>query len=94
MVLILLVTTVALSGCSTTSWKHPSKKQTGSYLDLLHCKQEANQFAQKSGDLENITLIQQKTDKCMIEKYGWAKEKKYPIRYYLPFPFNILMAYQ
>jgi len=37
-------------------------------------------------------FIKNESEKCMSEKYGWAKEKDYPIRYYLPFPFNLFLA--
>ena len=92
--IIIVVITTTLSSCATTRWEHPTKKQTSSYLDLLHCKQDANQYAADSGYSQDKTLIKNETDKCMNEKYGWIKEKDYPLRYYLPFPFNLFLAYQ
>ena len=92
--IIILVIATALSSCATTRWEHPTKKLTSSYLDQLHCKQDAGQYATNSGYSQDKTLINIKTDKCMNEKYGWIKEKDYPLHYYLPFPFNLFLAYQ
>ncbi len=39
--ILILVIAITLSGCATTRWEHPTKKHTNSYLDLLHCKQDA-----------------------------------------------------
>jgi hypothetical protein len=94
LIIIVVITTTTLSSCATTRWEHPTKKQTSSYLDLLHCKQDASQYAADSGYSQDKTLIKNETDKCMNEKYGWIKEKDYPLRYYLPFPFNLFLAYQ
>lgn len=92
--ILMMVIMVTLSSCATTRWEHPTKKQTSSYLDLLHCKQSANQYVVESGYSQDKALIMKETDKCMKEKYGWIKEKDYPLRYYLPFPFNLFLAYQ
>ena len=93
--IIIICITTALSSCTTTTrWEHPTKKQTGSYLDLLHCKQDANQSAIKSGDSQNKEFIKNEINKCMNEKYGWSKEEDSPLRYYLPFPFNLFSTYQ
>ena len=93
--LIFIFITTALSSCATTTrWEHPTKKQTGSYLDLLHCKQGTNQYVMKSGHSQDKTFIKNGIDKCMNEKYGWTKEKDSPLRYYLPFPFNLFSSYQ
>lgn len=92
--LIFIFITTALSSCATTRWEHPTKKQTGSYLDLLHCKQGTNQYVIKSGHSQDKTFIKNEIDKCMNNKYGWTKEKDSPLRYYLPFPFNLFFAYQ
>lgn len=92
--IILIFGAAILISCSTTSWKHPVKKPTSSYLDQLHCKQEAKNSVLESGLINNNILIKKETDKCMIKKYGWIKEEKYPLLYYLPFPFNLFLAYQ
>ena len=93
--IIIICITTALSSCATTThWEHPTKKQTGSYLDLLHCKQSANQSAIKSGNSHDKEFIKNEADKCMNEKYGWSKEEDSPLRYYLPFPFNLFFAYR
>ena len=92
--IIIMVTIAALSSCATTRWEHPTKKQTSSYLDLLHCKQSAKQNTVESEYSQDKVLIKEKIDKCMNEKYGWIKDKDYPLRYYLPFPFNLFLAYQ
>ena len=89
-----MVISTALSSCATTRWEHPTKKQTSSYLDLLHCKQDARQYAVESGRPQDNILIKNETDICMNEEHGWIKEKDYPLRYYLPFPFNLFLAYQ
>lgn len=94
LIIIVVITTATMSSCATTHWEHPTRKPTSSYLDLLHCKQDANQYAFKSGHSQNKTLIKNETEKCMIEKHGWIKEKDYPLRYYLPFPFNLFLANQ
>ena len=74
--IIIICITTALSSCATTThWEHPTKKQTGSYLDLLHCKQSANQSVIKSGNSHDKEFIKSEADKCMNEKYGWSKEK-------------------
>ena len=90
--ILILVIAISLSSCATTRWEHPTKKPTSSYLDLLHCKQDASQYAEESGYSQDKILIKNETDKCMNEKYGWIKEKEYPLRYYLPFPLNLLLA--
>jgi hypothetical protein len=92
--ILIVVITTTLSSCATTRWEPPTKKETSSYLDLLHCKQGANQYAVESGQSQDKTLNKKETDKCMDEEYGWIKEKDYPLRYYLPFPFNLFLAYQ
>jgi hypothetical protein len=93
--IIIICITTALSSCATTTrWEHPTKKQTGSYLDLLHCKQGANQSAIKSGNLQDKEFIKNEIDECMNEKYGWSKEEEFPLLYYLPFPFNLFFAYR
>ena len=92
--ILIIVFATTLSGCATTRWEHPTKKHTSSYLDLLHCKQDAKIIAEQSGYLHDKKLIKKESDKCMSEKYGWIKEKEYPLRYYLPFPFNLFLAYQ
>jgi len=89
-----MVITTTLSSCATTRREHSTKKQTSSYLDLLHCKQVVNQHAVESNYSQDKTLIKTETDKCIHEKYGWIKEMDYPLRYYLPFPFNLFLAYQ
>ncbi len=90
-ILVLIIATT-LSSCATTRWEHPTKKQTSSYLDLLHCKQDANLYAVETGYSHDKIFIKSETDKCMSEKYGWVKEKDYSIRYYLPFPFNLFLT--
>ena len=61
--IIIICITTALSSCATTTrWEHPTKKQTGSYLDLLHCKQGANQSAIKSGNLQDKEFIKNEID--------------------------------
>ena len=89
----IVVIIVTLCSCATTQWEHPTKKPTSSYLDLLHCKQDAREHAGESGYLHDKELIKNDTDKCMSERYGWIKEKDYPLRYYLPFPFNLFLSY-
>jgi len=92
-ILIIIIATT-LSGCATTRWEHPTKKPASSYLDLLHCKQDAKKIAEKSGYSHDKTLIKNESENCMSKKYGWIKENDYPLRYYLPFPLNLLLAYQ
>ena len=93
-IIIICITTVFSSCATTTRWEHPTKKLAGSYLDLLHCKQDANQSAIKSGNLQYKEFIKNEINKCMNEKYGWSKEEDSPSRYYLPFPFNLFSTYQ
>ena len=93
-ILLIVITTTLLSSCATTRWEHQTKKPTSSYLDLLHCKQDAKNAAKKLGYSHDKSLIKKHTDNCMSEKYGWIKENEYPLRYYLPFPFNLFLAYQ
>ena len=90
--ILIVVFAISLSSCATTRWEHPTKKPTSSYLDLLHCKQDASQYAEESEYSQDKILIKNEIDKCMNEKYGWIKEKEYPLRYYLPFPLNLLLA--
>ena len=90
--ILIFMFTLALSSCATTRWDHPTKSQTSSYLDLLHCKQTATLYANETGLAHDEVFIKNESEKCMSEKYGWAKEKDYPIRYYLPFPFNLFLA--
>ena len=93
--IIIICITTALSSCATTThWEHPTKKQTGSYLDLLHCKQSANQSAIKYANSRDKEFIKSETEKCMNEKYGWSKKEDSHFRYYLPFPFNLFSAYR
>lgn len=93
-IIIICITTVFSSCATTTRWEHSTKKQAGRYLDLLHCKQDANQSAIKSGNLQDKEFIKNEINKCMNEKYGWSKEEDSPFRYYLPFPFNLFSTYQ
>jgi hypothetical protein len=91
--ILALIIVTTLSSCATTRWEHPTKKQTSSYLDSLHCKQDAKLYAGETGYSHDQTFIKSESDKCMIGKYGWMKKKDYPLRYYLPFPFNLLTTY-
>lgn len=93
-IILAFIISLALSGCATTTrWEHPTKGHLSNHLDLLHCKQAAKIYADENGYSEDKEFIKDETENCMSKQYGWIKEKDYPIRYYLPFPFNLFAAY-
>tara|TARA_B100000686_G_scaffold57111_1_gene61307 strand:+ start:2203 stop:2481 length:279 start_codon:yes stop_codon:yes gene_type:complete len=88
--ILIIIIIIPLSSCATGGWEHPTKNQSGSYLDLLHCKQEISLYMNSQDQKLNKNEI----EKCMQKKYGWIKNEESILRYYLPFPFNLLSAYQ
>ena len=86
--------TITLSSCAASRWAHPTKNQAGSYLDLLHCKQTEDPCGISDRKDQDKKFIKNEIDKCMQTRYGWIKKKENPLRYYLPFPFNLYFAYQ
>lgn len=84
-VLIVLIT-MALSGCAVVGWKHSTKgygevstlstKGSTEFMrDYQDCDEIATRYADDQENSYNPCIAAREHTRCMKEKYGWVIEK-------------------
>jgi len=71
-VLIVVITTLVVTGCTSLQWTHPTKLTQEEFNhDAYDCKQDAYQYTKNIG-------FAGKFGECMRMKYGWKQEVGQP----------------
>jgi hypothetical protein len=61
-----------ISGCQTTSYKHPTKEAQDLERDKYQCEKIAKRLAADAGSPENPIIISKETKRCLKLKFGWT----------------------
>jgi hypothetical protein len=61
-----------VSGCQTTSYKHPTKEAHDLERDKYQCEKFAKRLAADAGSPDNPLIIGKETKRCLELKFGWT----------------------
>tara|TARA_Y100001936_G_scaffold206962_1_gene211669 strand:+ start:1726 stop:2010 length:285 start_codon:yes stop_codon:yes gene_type:complete len=87
--IILILIMIALNGCATIIWTHPTKgdgkthtmrspKGSASFIrDYDSCEKIADQYVNNLNKVSDPCLTDRELIKCMKVKYGWKIKNKF-----------------
>lgn len=71
-----LVAFLAVAGCGSATWQHPTKTQADFQKDAYDCEQVAYQYAANLGPrfAGNPLIVVDEKMRCMQLKHGWSRQ--------------------